>query len=527
METRMVKVLVSDPIDKEGLTPLLNNTKFHVDIKTGLKPEDLLREVGGADVLLVRSETRVTPTVLESGNNLKLVGRAGVGVDNIDLAAASKQGVIVMNVPGGNTVSAAEHTVSLIMALAHNIAAADASMKAGRWDRKKFTGVELVGKKLGLVGLGRVGREVAARALGLEMQVIAHDPMADPEWCRLVGVKLAPVETVIAEADFISVHVPLTDATKHLINTESLAKMKKGVRIVNCARGGVIDEKALLNALNSGHVKGAALDVFESEPPTDYDLIKHPAVIATPHLGASTEEAQSKVAVQLAEAVVEFFETGVAKNALNLPPGLPPEFKPYLVLGNRLGRFIGQISDGPIKKITVTGAGTLSRHNLSPLTAEAVAGILSSRTSGVTPVNSVAKAKDFNISIDEVAQPDSKEYTGLLILDIETARARRRVAGTILKTDQPHLVEIDNLVLDIVPEGNMIVLSNVDRPGVVGFVGTILGASNINIAGYEVGRKSTGGEAISILTVDEKVPEKVLEAIRTNTSIIDVRLVQI
>lgn len=523
----MVKVLVSDPIDKEGLSPLLTNSKFDVVIKTGMKAEELLREMSTADVLLVRSETKVTPTVLESGKQLKLVGRAGVGVDNIDLAAASKQGVIVMNVPGGNTVSAAEHTVSLIMALAHNVSSADASMKQGRWDRKKFVGTELVGKTLGLVGLGRVGREVASRAIGLEMHVVAHDPMADPEWCRLVGVKLTSVEKVMSESDFISVHVPLTDATKHMINADSLSKMKKGVRIVNCARGGVIDEPALLQALNSGQVKGAALDVFEEEPPTYWDIIKHPNVIATPHLGASTEEAQVKVAVQLAEAVVDYFEKGVPRNALNLPAGLPPEIKPYSVLANRLGRFIAQIVDGPIKKVTITGAGTLSRVNLSPLTAEAVAGILSSRTSGISPVNALSKAKDFNLEIAEVAIPDSKEYTGLLTIEIETGRTRRRVAGSIFRTDQPHLVEIDDLTLDIVPEGNMIMLTNVDRPGVVGFVGTILGASNINIAGYDVGRRSAGGEAVSILAVDEVVPDNVLAAIRTNASILDVRMVKV
>jgi D-3-phosphoglycerate dehydrogenase len=362
------------------------------------------------------------------------------------------------------------------------------------------------------------------------MKIVAHDPMVDPEWCRLVGIKLASVEEIYKEADFISCHVPLTDATKHMIDAKAIAKMKPGVRLVNCARGGVIHEGDLLAALNNGHVKGAALDVFENEPlktPEDFELVKHPNVVATPHLGASTEEAQSKVAVQLAEAVVEYFEKGVPRNALNLPAGLPPEIKPYSVLASRLGRFIAQIVDGPIKKVTITGAGTLSRINLSPLTAEAVAGILSARTSGISPVNAISKAKDFNLAIAEVAQPDSKEYTGLLTIEIETARTRRRVAGSIFRTDQPQLVEIDDLTLDIVPEGNMIMLTNIDRPGVVGFVGTILGASNVNIAGYEVGRRSAGGEAVSILTVDEHVPDNVLAAIRTNASILDVRLVKI
>lgn len=523
----MVNVLVSDPIEKEGLAPLIENPKFSVTIKTGLKPEELLHEVSKAEVLLVRSETKVTPTVLESGKNLKLVGRAGVGVDNIDLAAASKQGVIVMNVPGGNTVSAAEHSVSLMLALAHNIAPADATMKQGKWDRKKFMGTELVDKTLGLIGLGRVGREVATRAIGLEMRVIAHDPMADPEWCKLAGIELVPVEQVIAESDFISCHVPMTEATRHMIDAAAIAKMKKGVRIINCARGGVVDEKALLDALNSGHVKGAALDVFESEPLKEFDLVKHPNVVATPHLGASTEEAQSKVSVQLAEAVVEYFEKGVARNALNLPAGLPPEIKPYLVLANRLGRFIGQIVDGPVTHLKLTGAGTLSRHNLAPLTAEAVAGLLSARTSGITAVNALGKAKDFGLTTSEVAVPDSKEYTALLMLEVETPRMRKRVAGTIFRTDQPHLVQIDDLSLDIIPEGNMIVLTNSDRPGVVGFLGTILGAAGINIAGFDVGRRAAGGEAVSVLTVDDTVPAKVLEAIRTNASILDVRSVNI
>jgi len=523
----MVKVLVSDPIDTDGLAPLMNNPRFEVTIKTGLKPDELIRELSHSDVLLVRSETKVTSTVLESGKNLKVVGRAGVGVDNIDLAAASKQGVIVMNVPGGNTVSAAEHTISLLLSLSHNVAQADATMKAARWDRKKFVGTELVDKKLGLVGLGRVGREVALRAIGLGMHVLAHDPMADPEWCRLAGIKLTSNDDIFKEADFISVHVPLTEETHHMIGTKAMAKMKQGVRIINCARGGVVDEQALLDALNSGHVKGAALDVFEKEPTDNWDLVKHPNVVATPHLGASTEEAQSKVAVQLSEAVVDFFEKGVARNALNLSATFPPELKPYLVLAQRLGRFLGQIVEGPVNEIELIGAGSLSRHNLAPLTTEAVRGVLSSRTSGITAVNALSKAQDFGIKIKEIAEPDAKEYTGLLTIEVVTQRVRRRVAGTIFKTDQPHLVQIDDLMIDIVPEGNMIVLTNIDRPGVVGFLGTILGASNINIAGFEVGRRATGGEAVSILTVDDKVPDNVLEAIRTNASILDVKYVQI
>lgn len=523
----MVKVLVSDPIDQSGLAPLVNNPKFSVTIKTGLTPDQLIKELGSAEVLLVRSETKVTPIILESAKSLKIVGRAGVGVDNIDIAAASKKGVIVMNVPGGNTVSAAEHTVSLIMALAHNISQADQSMKLGKWERKKFEGSELVGKTLSLVGLGRVGKSVATRALGLEMDVIAHDPMADPEWCRLVGIKLVSFDEAIEKADFVSVHVPLTDETKHIIGKKNISRMKKGVRIVNCARGGVVNEKDLLAALNEGHVRGAALDVFETEPPTDFELIKHPHVIATPHLGASTSEAQVNVGTQLAEAVVEYFETGIPRNALNLPSGLPPELRPYVVLANRLGRFLGQIVKGPVKSMTITGAGLLSRHNLSQFSAEALTGIMASRTKDVTNVNALSKAKDFGIKINEVAEPDAKEFTSLLMVEVDMGRVRRRVAGAIFRTDQPHLIQIDDVSLDIVLEGNMIVLTNVDRPGVVGYLGTILGASNVNIAGFDVGRRSVGGEAVSVLTVDSAVPNNVLEGIRANPSIIDVSSVQI
>ena len=523
----MVKVLVSDPIEKEGLSALVNNPKFDVKFKTGMKPDELIKEINDSEVLLVRSETKVTPVVLEASKSLKLVGRAGVGVDNIDLAAASKKGVIVMNVPGGNTISAAEHTVSLILALAHNVAQADKSMKEGRWDRKKFKGNELVGKKLGLIGLGRVGREVATRAIGLEMDVIAHDPAVDPEWCRLAGIKLMSTEEVIAQSDFLSFHVPLNDSTRNMINAKTFDKMKKNVRILNCARGGVVNEKDLLDALNAGKVKGAGLDVFESEPTTNWDLVKHPNVVATPHLGASTEEAQSKVSFQLADAVLEYFETGVAKNALNLKPSFPPETKPYLDLANRLGKFLGQILDGPVKKVTLTGAGTLSKMNLAPLSAEVMSGLLSMKTDGITTVNALSKAKDFKIELQEVAEPDSKEYTGLLKIDVETQSGRRQLAGSIFRQNQPHLVAIDDLNVDIIPEGNMVVLTNADRPGVVGFLGTILKVANINIAGFEVGRRASGGEAVTVFTVDSEVPESVLSAIRENEFILDVKAVKI
>jgi D-3-phosphoglycerate dehydrogenase len=526
----VIQVLVSDPIQKEALMPLLENPAFEVKFKVGLKPEELAREMNGCQVLLVRSETKVTAQLIESARDLKLVGRAGVGIDNIDVAAASKKGVIVMNVPGGNTISAAEHAIAMMLALARNIPQADASVKVGLWERKKFIGAEVTGKVLGVLGLGRIGREVTLRALGLGMRVVGYDPMADPVWCRIVGMDLVPLIDLYRVSDFITLHMPFIPSgpgkTLHFVDSPAFAEMKEGVRLINCARGGLVSEAGLLKALESGKVKGAALDVFEQEPPKDSPLLKRPEVVLTPHLGASTEEAQGKVAVELAQAIMEYFEKGIARNAVNLPVSVPPELQSYLALAERLGRFCSQIVEGEIQRVSLNYQGVLGRYNPAPFTQQALVGVLSARQEPVTAVNSLERAKALGIYVEETAASDAQEYTSLLTLEVKSSSKVRRVSGTVFRGNEPRLVEIDGHGVDIVPEGHMLVLTNVDRPGVIGFLGTLLGEAGVNIAGFDLGRTAKGKEAISVLTLDSPVPEAVLSKIKGHPAILGVQLVR-
>jgi len=526
----MIQVLVSDPIQKEALTPLLENPAFEVKFKVGLKPEELAREMNGCQVLLVRSETKVTAQLMESAKGLKLVGRAGVGVDNIDITAASKKGVIVMNVPGGNTISAAEHAVAMMMSLARNIPQADASLKAGLWERKKFVGTEVAGKTLGVLGLGRIGREAALRALGLGMTVVGYDPMADPVWCKIAGISLVPLIDLYRASDFITIHMPLIPSgpgkTVHFIGASAFAEMKSGVRLINCARGGLVDEAELLKAIESGKVKGAALDVFEQEPPKDSPLLKRSEVVLTPHLGASTEEAQEKVAVELAHAVAEYFEKGIARNAINLPVSVPPELQPYLALAERLGRFSSQLVEGKIQRVSLSYRGVLGRYNPTPFTQQALMGVLSARNEPATAVNSLEKAKELGIYVEETVASEAQEYTSLLTVEIKSSNTVRRVAGTVFRGNEPRFVEVDGHGVDVVPEGHMLVLTNVDRPGVIGFLGTLLGEAGVNIAGFDLGRTAKGKEAISILTLDSPVPDPILSRIKGHPAILGVQLVK-
>jgi len=512
------------------LTPLLNDSAFDVKFKTGLKSDQLLKELNGCQVLLVRSETKVTAQVIESAGSLKLIGRAGVGVDNIDVAAASKKGVIVMNVPGGNTISAAEHAIAMMLALARNIPQADASVKASLWERKRFVGVEVTGKVLGILGLGRIGREVALRAIGLGMRVVGFDPMADPMWCRVVGVDLVPLIDLYRICDFITLHIPLIPSgpgkTVYFIDTLAFSEMKEGVRIINCARGGLLNEAALLKAIEQGKVKGAAIDVFEQEPPKDSPLLKRPEVVLTPHLGASTEEAQEKVAAELAQAVADYFQKGVTKNAINLPVAVPPELQPYLSLAERLGRFASQLVDGPAQRVSLHYQGVLGRYNPAPFTQRALAGMLSSAGEPITPVNATDKAKALGIYVEETVDAEAQEYTSVLSLEVRSSNRVRKVSGTIFGGDQPHLVKIDDHEIDIVPEGHMLVLTNVDRPGVVGFLGTLLGEANVNIAGFGLGRSAKGKEAVSILTLDSPVSPEILSKIKAHPAILAVQMVK-
>jgi D-3-phosphoglycerate dehydrogenase / 2-oxoglutarate reductase len=525
---KTIRVLVADPVSAEGLAALRQNPKFTVDVKTGLAPQALLSEVRDCQALMVRSETKVTAEVFAAARDLRFVGRAGTGVDNIDLAAASRNGVVVANVPGGNTISAAEHALAMAFSLARNIPRADASTRSGQWERTKFIGIELTGKTLGVLGLGRIGREVATRAIGLGMRVVAFDPMGDESWCRRAGVTLASFEDLLQQADFITVHVPLGEKTKGLLNRDAFAKTKEGVRIINCARGGIIDEAALLEFLEKGHVKGAALDVFEKEPPVGSPLLGRPDVIVTPHLGASTEEAQVKVAAELALSLVEFFEKGYARQAVNLPAldvAGQTHLLSYVSLADRLGRLLAQLSSEPPQSLSVRYSGELGRLNPALLTATAVSGFLRSQGRRVTPVNALSAAAQEGLKIQEESHPEAKDYASLLEMEARSAAGSHRLAGTVYGREDLRLVRIEDLPVDVIPEGNILVMQNNDKPGVVGHTGTVLAEAGINIAGMEVGRNRPGGVAISLWSVDAAVPPQVLDKVRKHPAIISVKMV--
>ncbi len=526
-----INVLVADPISEEGLAPLRQSPGFNVHVKTGLKGADLIKEVASCDALLVRSETKVNAEVIAASPALRFIGRAGTGVDNIDLGAASRQGIVVANVPGGNTISAAEQTLALLFAMARNIPQADASTRAGKWERAKFVGTEMTGKVLGVLGLGRIGREVATRAIGLHMRVVAYDPMGDESWCRRAGVGFASLDDVLAQADFITVHVPLTDQTKGLLNRETFAKTKKGVRVVNCARGGIIDEKALLEFVEKGHVKAAALDVFEKEPLDPASpLLKHPEIILTPHLGASTEEAQVKVAADLSQSLVEFFENGFARQAVNLPPldvAGQSQLLSFVGLAYKQGSFLAQFVGENPEGITLRYSGELGRVNPALYTATALAGFLSGLGEKATPVNAVLMAQSKGWRVQEQVNSEARDYASLLEIEVQTASGPHQISGTVYGRGDSRFVRIDGMPVDVTPHGHLLVMKNEDRPGVVGHTGTVLSAGGINIAGMDIARNRPGGTAVSLWSVDSPVPEDVLAKVKTHQAILYVKMVKL
>ncbi len=528
----MVKVLVSDPISAEGLAVLKEHTLFEVDFKIKLKPEELISLIPEYEVLLVRSETKVTQEIVSRAKKLKLIGRAGTGVDNIDLNAATKAGMLVMNVPGGNTIAATEHTFALLLALARNLARGDASMKQGKWERSKFVGNELYGKNLSLLGLGKIGKEVAIRALAFGMHVFAYDPYVSEDYAKNIGVKLATLEEALKNADYISIHMPANEQTKGLINQKTINLMKDGIRIINCARGGIINEDDLFNALKSGKVAGAALDVFAKEPVSpDNPLIKLENVIVTPHLGASTEEAQERVAEEIAKTVIDYFERNIVRNAVNLPsidPELWKVLEPYTVLTRKMGSFLGQIIDGGIKEINLHYCGEIAQYNLTPLTYAFLQGVLTPILGGeVNLVNAPILARERGVKIIESKTQEKEDFANFISVSAETTEEKIGFAGALLSDNLPRLVKIGQLSIDVLPEGWILVLHNLDRPGIVGYVGTVLGKNGINIASMEVGRKMLAGEAVTFINVDSEVPVKVLEEIRKYPGITRVKLVKL
>ncbi|MFH1367651.1 MAG: phosphoglycerate dehydrogenase [Elusimicrobiota bacterium] len=515
----------------EGLDVLLNNKEFKVDIHNKPTPEKFKELIGEYEGLMIRSEVKVTPEIIEAGKKLKFIGRAGTGVDNVDIPSATQKGIVVANVPGGNTISAAEHTIGLMLAMARNIPQAHKSLKSKEWKRTSFVGTELQGKVLGLVGLGRIGREVAHRMIAFGMRIVSFDPFVNVEWAKSLGIEMKTLDEVYKESDYISIHTPLNDQTRGMINAETMKKMKPGVRIINCARGGIIDEKALADAIKEGHVKGAAIDVFPKEPPADWTIVECENTIVTPHLAASTEEAQVKIAQELSEVVVDFFTKGVIRNAVNVPTLDWDTFKklePYILLAEKLGSFQGQVVEGGISEIEVEYAGDIGEYNTNPLQIAYLKGLLTPILDvKVNFVNAPGMAKERGIKIKETKSKDVEDFTSLITAKVKTDKEEISVSGTLFGHKNARFVRMNGLPIDVVPTGCMLMLTNIDRPGIVGQVGTFLGKNNINIAGMQVSRKDAGGEATTIINIDVCVNADLIKQISNFSGVNKVKYIEL
>jgi len=526
------RVLATDKLAPQGVEVFRANPEIELDLRPGMPPAELAAGIGAYDALVIRSGTRVTADTLREPGRLRVIGRAGIGVDNIDVQVATKKGIVVMNTPGGNNVTTAEHTITLMLALARWIPQADASLHKGQWERQRFEGTEVCNKTLGIVGLGNIGHIVAERAQGLRMRVIAHDPFVTAETAAKMKVELVTLDELYARADFISVHTPLTAETRGLVNAAAIAKMKKGVRLVNCARGGIIDERALADAIKAGHVAGAALDVFvEEPPPTDHPLLQLPQVIVTPHLGASTSEAQINVAVAIAEQVSKFLLRGEVESAVNMPSvsrEMLQLLRPHLLLGEKLGSFLAQLSPEPPTELSVEYVGQVAELDWRPVTHAILRGLLSPfLEADVNYVNAPAIARERGIKVLEARSSRSSDFVNSITVRVVRASGESEVEGALFGTSILRLVRIDDFYMEAVPEGYVLMLNNRDVPGVVGRVGTLLGAHGINIAGLELGRERVGGMAISFVHVDSAVPESVLEELRRSPDIISARLLKL
>ncbi|SEQ36396.1 D-3-phosphoglycerate dehydrogenase [Virgibacillus subterraneus] len=524
-------ILIADPLSEEGLQPLQDAENMNLVIETNLSPEELESRIGDFDGLLVRSQTQVTRNIIQKAKNLKIIGRAGVGVDNIDLDAATENGIIVVNAPNGNTNSAAEHTMAMIMSLSRKIPQAYYALKNHQWDRKKYVGVELKNKTLGIVGLGRIGTEVASRAKGQRMDVMAYDPFLTEEKADKMGIRYGSIEDVLKEADFITVHTPLLKETKHLINAEAFQQMKPGVQIVNCARGGIIDEEALYNAIVDKKVAGAALDVFEEEPFHDNKLLELPEVFATPHLGASTIEAQENVAIDVCQDVIGFLMGDLVRNPVNLPSvpnDIMSKIEPYFNLAEKLGSFLIHLTDEVVEEVNIYYAGDLSEVEVAPLTRNTVKGLLTRHLGDhVNDVNALYLAKRKGININENKTSRTRGFTNLLTVEVKTATETRSVAGTLLNGLGPRIVKVDKYSVDVTPEDHIVVIYHQDQPGVIGRMGSILAQHHINIATMQVDRVGIGGEAIMMLKVDRHMEQKELDELKSLEEIHEVTAIDL
>ncbi|HUJ72288.1 MAG TPA: phosphoglycerate dehydrogenase [Verrucomicrobiae bacterium] len=527
-----MKILIADPISERGVEKLRRNPSFQVDVNTGLKEDQLCQIIGEYDALIVRSQTKVTKRVLEAARKLRVVGRAGVGVDNVDVDAATRRGVIVMNTPGGNTISTAEHTFSMMMALARNIPQAHASMKAGKWDRKSFEGVELYNKTLGIIGLGRIGTEVARRAIAFGMRVLAHDPFLTLSRAKSLQVEVVELDEIYARSDFITVHVPMTEQTRGMITKETIAKMRDGVRLINCARGGIINEKDLHEAIANGKVAGAALDVYEQEPPKDSPLLGLNNVVMTPHLAASTQEAQESVGVEVAEQVGDVLAGGTVRNAVNMPTidaKVLAVLQPYLSFGEKMGRLLAQISPQRIERLVIEFCGKAGELETGPIGRAVLKGFLESAQGGdVNYVNAPVIAQTLGLRVSEMKSSEPIDYAELINVRAFVDGQETSLSGTFYGSmNNPRIVRIDDMPIEAVPSGVVFMMSNKDRPGIVGWIGTIMGKHGVNIANMSLGRDKEGGQALTVLNLDSAPSEALLAEIKADKDIFNVKVAKL
>lgn len=528
------KIFVADEVSDNGLQPL-RDAEFVVEKRVGLKPSDLRDALAGCVGLVVRSETKVTSEVMDSAPTLRVVGRAGVGVDNIDVPAATARGIVVMNAPDGNTITTAEHTIALLIALARSVPQASSSLKSGQWERKRFIGVELQGKTLGIVGLGRIGRGVASRARGLGMSIVAYDPFVAPEQARDLEIEVAPLDEVFARADFLTVHTPLTPETRGIVGQQAFAKMKKGVRIINCARGGLVDEAALHDAIMSGIVAGAALDVFAQEPPpADHPLLALDEVIATPHLGASTTEAQEGVAFTVAEQMRDYLLSGALRGAVNVPALGAKELhalSPYINLAESLGRFQAQLVDTAVREVRLEYAGDIVDFDAAPVTRSFLAGLLRDVSARVNLVNAFLIAEERGIAVTTAYLRAGSDPVPAIQSRVITSRGEQTLSGTVFGYDanarEGRITEINGFHIEATPHGHMLVLRNRDVPGVIGHIGTILGQGGINISHFHLGRRERGGEAMAVVEIDAEIDGKTLDELRSLAEVLSAQEIEL
>ena len=529
-----IKIFVADDVSESGLEPL-RAAGFDVEKRPGLAASELREALKDCEGLIVRSETKVTSDLLDAANNLRVIGRAGVGVDNIDVTAATIRGVVVMNAPDGNTITTAEHTIAMLISLARSIPQASSSLKSGSWDRKKFIGVELQGKTLGIVGLGRIGRVVASRARAMGMLIVAYDPFIAPEQARDLEIELAPLDEVFSRADFLTVHTPLTSETRGLVDRDAFSKMKPGARIINCARGGLVDEDALYEAITNGAIAGAALDVFSQEPPpADHKLLQLEQVIVTPHLGASTKEAQEGVAFTVAEQMRDFLMTGALRGAVNVAAISMKEFnliQPYVMLAESLGRFQAQLVDKAVSEVRIEFAGEIVEVDATPVTRAFLAGLLRDVSARVNVVNAFLIAEERGIKVTTTYVRTSGDTAPAIHTEINAGSSTQSLAGTLFgyggQRREGRITEIDGFHLEATPHGHMLVTRNHDVPGVIGGIGTILGQGGVNISRFHLGRRERGGEAMAVIEVDAPLSKETLQSLRSLGQVISAQPIEL